>query len=87
MNDDFPCTSCGECCKKVGAILASKEEFDPFTKFLIDKFPYETQWQNGWCEKLIEEDGEYKCSVYDERPLLCNVKAAVSYTHLRAHET
>ena len=72
MNETFPCTSCGECCKKMGLLLNSKEHFDPFTRFVLDKFPYKTQFQNGWCEKLTEDN---KCSVYDDRPLLCNIRA------------
>ena len=71
MNETFPCTSCGECCKKIGALLAVKDIPDPVTKLLIDAFPYKAQWQNGWCEKLTEDN---KCSVYNDRPLLCNIR-------------
>ena len=71
MNESFPCTSCGECCKRVGSLLQSKQQQDVFTRFVINKFPYKAN-EKGWCEKLNEDN---TCSVYDDRPLLCNIKA------------
>ena len=67
---DFPCTKCSQCCKRVGEILDNKEKLDPFRQFLVSKFPYKTL-EDGSCEKLTE-DG--LCSVYEDRPMLCNVK-------------
>ena len=71
MSDGFPCTGCGICCRLVGVLLATAELQDnPFTKSLCKSFPYETD-QFGVCEKLIDN----RCSVYGDRPLLCNVAA------------
>ena len=54
----FPCTSCGECCRRVGAIKARGMWF-----------PYEVR-ADGGCEKL-GDDG--RCTVYEKRPLICNI--------------
>ena len=70
---DFPCSSCGLCCKYVGLALA-KPNPDPLIQLLIDKFPFETD-SSGTCEMFV--DGQ--CSVYDDRPLLCNVKMGGVY--------
>lgn len=67
---DFPCTQCSQCCKRLREILDNKEKLDLFDQFLIDKFPYKTL-EDGSCEKLTE-DG--LCSVYEDRPLICNIK-------------
>ena len=64
---DFPCTSCGLCCTTVGSLLDQKFD-DPNVQTLIDAFPFDTV--DGVCEML--KDG--LCSVYDQRPILCNVK-------------
>jgi hypothetical protein len=37
---------------------------------LVERFPYQTK-EDGSCEMLTEEG---KCSVYESRPLLCNIK-------------
>lgn len=56
---NFPCTSCGCCCKRVGLVK----------KFLTEEeFPHNTR-EDGCCEMLIND----KCSVYDNRPEICNV--------------
>jgi len=55
----FPCTGCGCCCKRVGLVKP----------FLTEKeFPYNAD-ENGVCEKLIDN----KCSIYDNRPDVCNI--------------
>lgn len=56
---NFPCTGCGCCCKRVGLVK----------KFLSEEeFPYNAD-ENGICEKFIDN----KCSVYNERPDICNI--------------
>lgn len=66
---DFPCTGCSECCKRVQSVLET--EFDhPVMNELVRRFPYQTKG-DGSCEMLTKEG---KCSVYESRPLLCNVK-------------
>jgi len=67
---DFPCTNCGKCCELVGEVIANKDLYDPLTLSLIEKFPYKIR-EDGSCEMLV--DG--LCSVYSDRPLLCNIKA------------
>ena len=69
--DKFPCTSCGQCCRVVGRLL--DQTFDnPIYNDLVRRFPYGTDL-NGSCE-MLTDDG--LCSVYDHRPLLCNLKLA-----------
>ena len=64
----FPCIGCGACCMAVGDILSTPiDELDDFRQEIED-FPYKAK-ENGHCEKLV--DG--KCSVYENRPDLCNV--------------
>lgn len=55
----FPCTKCGACCRSLGAVPINKE-----------LFPYTTI--NGVCEKLTANN---TCSVYENRPLVCNIDA------------
>ncbi len=72
---DFPCTSCGECCKRIGKILQTEID-DPITQLLVERFPYKTD-ATGACEMLGADN---KCMVYDNRPLLCDIKkGAVVY--------
>ena len=67
--NDFPCTSCGQCCKNVGFRLSQTYD-NPILNDLIDRFPYKAK-DDGSCE-MLTDDG--LCSVYDHRPLVCNVK-------------
>lgn len=70
MDDlEFPCTSCGCCCSHVNmAVENAKNSPHPVWKKSGETFPYSYD-STGKCEKLIDN----KCSVYDDRPLLCNV--------------
>jgi len=71
MSDVFPCTKCGLCCRHVGLILATVDQQDnPLLKELFKSFPYGTD-AFGACEKLIDN----RCSVYEDRPLACNIAA------------
>jgi Fe-S-cluster containining protein len=36
----------------------------------VERFPYKTR-EDGTCEMLTDD---LKCSVYESRPLLCNIK-------------
>jgi len=65
----FPCTSCGQCCKNVHRLLGVTYD-NPIFNDLIDRFPYKTN-KDGSCEMLTDEG---LCSVYDKRPLLCNLR-------------
>lgn len=67
---EFPCTGCGGCCRMLSGILKSPElQANYVMRMAVKTFPFKTD-ASGACEKLV--DG--KCSVYEERPLLCNVK-------------
>lgn len=67
----FPCTGCGGCCRLISSILKNPEnQPDPVMRAAVKAFPYKAD-STGACEKLV--DG--KCSVYEDRPLLCNVSA------------
>tara|TARA_R100001594_G_scaffold35650_3_gene65140 strand:+ start:151 stop:477 length:327 start_codon:yes stop_codon:yes gene_type:complete len=64
---DFPCTSCGLCCKNISSMYS--QDHSPIMQFLVDKFPYKTL-EDGSCEMLKDN----QCSVYEDRPLICNVR-------------
>lgn len=66
---DFPCTGCGACCTKIGGLLDPKVKFEEPDRTLVEQFPYKAR-EDGSCEMFI--DG--KCSVYESRPVLCNIK-------------
>jgi len=66
-NKPYPCTSCGACCKRIDKIA------EGFKQIGLD-FPY-TWDETGKCEKLVDN----QCSVYDHRPLLCNIEKVAEY--------
>jgi len=66
---DYPCTSCGLCCKQVGNVLKHGSD-DPIIQELIDRFPYKPNL-DGSCPML---DTQNRCTVYNDRPILCNIK-------------
>ena len=66
----FGCTKCGACCRRIDDAVANAGFVAELFEINVDdlKFPY--QWdEKGVCEKLIDN----RCSVYDNRPLICNV--------------
>ena len=71
MITKFPCTSCGQCCRNVHRLLDVTHD-DPVFNDLISRFPYKLK-EDGSCEMLTDSG---LCSVYDQRPLLCNLKRA-----------
>ena len=69
----FPCTLCGNCCRSVGKQIefARLAKDNGGTSPIIDEilsFPYKVD-ETGACEKLVDN----KCSVYEDRPDICNV--------------
>lgn len=65
--NDFPCSSCGLCCKNIRQTVLELNQKDQNSMFY---FPY--GWdQSGACEMLKDN----KCSIYDNRPLVCNIAA------------
>lgn len=68
----FPCTQCGICCRSVGLWLKETEnQQEPAFKYAMETFPYKTD-ELGVCEKFISEGDHPGCSVYEDRPLLCD---------------
>jgi len=66
---DFPCSSCGECCKRLGFVLTNSYN-NTIIQELVDRFPYNAN-PDGSCEML---NAQNQCSVYTHRPLICNIK-------------
>lgn len=69
----YPCTGCGCCCRIIDQILVNAHKVLPEVAIA---FPYKND--NGVCEMLIDN----KCSVYDNRPLLCRVDDLQKYTEI-----
>lgn len=67
----YPCTGCGACCRRVGAVLAAPALPDSPLARAIAGFPYAAR-EDGSCEQLTVEG---QCAVYEDRPLLCRVDA------------
>lgn len=67
----FKCSGCGLCCKNVAKVAESVKNIEEL------RFPY--SHDNGVCEKLNEDN---TCSVYEDRPLICNVDALIDYYKL-----
>lgn len=62
---NFNCTSCGLCCKSVGNAVNQMQNIEPNYVF-----PYPIL-ADGSCSML---DSQNKCSVYETRPTICNIK-------------
>ena len=75
--DDFPCTSCGLCCKQMNVVLNTDHDND-LLNFIVSKFPYEVS-EDGVCEKLNDNN---QCSVYEDRPLICNIRIMSKLFHI-----
>lgn len=65
----FGCTKCGACCRKIDIAVQNTWMMEGFGVNIKElSFPY--KWdEQGTCEKLIDN----KCSVYNDRPLLCRI--------------
>lgn len=67
---DYPCTSCGLCCRIVGEVVDQFDKVeDPRIRQALIDFPYKTI--NGVCEMLASDN---TCKVYESRPDICNIK-------------
>jgi Fe-S-cluster containining protein len=74
----FPCTGCSACCHKLGDIhrAASQAPEGSIVRQAADEFPH--SWdETGTCRML--ENG--LCSIYDERPLMCDVRRLAVACH------
>ena len=79
---DFPCTSCGQCCRVIGEYFdhshSNYKSASLAVKTLIDAFPYDINPDNS-CS-MLSEDG--LCTVYENRPIICNTKFAPQLNHM-----
>jgi Fe-S-cluster containining protein len=59
------------CCRSLSTIVRMAELGDPDSIFYraAKEFPY--SWDESGCCEMLENN---LCSVYEDRPLLCNVK-------------
>lgn len=79
-SDKFQCTGCGCCCRRVDKVLYIHQFLpEEIKKDLF--FPY--SHTDGVCEKLTD-DG--KCSIYNERPLICNFEESRKYFDMDDYE-
>lgn len=75
----FPCTGCGACCRTINRHEGHIVRDDPSDPYY---FPY--QWdETGKCEMLGEDN---KCTIYESRPLLCNVDGLIDMLGLDRKE-
>lgn len=58
----FPCSSCGICCRKIGTVI------DEYRR--NNNFPYNVK-ADGSCEMLMDDN---RCKVYENRPDCCSIK-------------
>lgn len=78
--ENFPCTGCSLCCRTVGRIHSDGLKYpkDSIVYKATVAFPY--KWDEAGCCEMLENN---LCSIYEDRPLLCNVK---QLGQLIAHE-
>jgi len=70
----FPCQKCSLCCRHIDRAV------NLFTEAGFDiKFPY--KWTDGVCEMLKDN----LCSVYENRPLICNVDRYIKENKINKH--
>jgi len=71
----FKCSGCGVCCHHVDRAVESSKDLG------LD-FPY--GWnEDGKCDMLGDDN---KCTVYDKRPLLCNVDKLIEVFDIKDKE-
>ena len=79
---DFPCTSCGQCCRLIGLHFDHSnpvyQNSPQAAKDLMDNFPHPINSDNS-CS-MLDENG--LCSIYEDRPIICNTKYAPQLLNL-----
>jgi Fe-S-cluster containining protein len=79
---DFPCTSCGQCCRLIGLHFDHSnpvyQNSPQAVKDLMDNFPHPINSDNS-CS-MLDENG--LCSIYEDRPIICNTKYAPQLLNL-----
>jgi Fe-S-cluster containining protein len=79
--NNFPCTGCGACCRRIKQAVQNIQSLSLPEKTAsgIDfEFPY-TWNENGVCNMLTDDN---KCSVYEKRPLICNIDKFMEHFNL-----
>ena len=71
----YPCTQCGACCRRISRAIEFVKTMSPEKQKLF-AFPY--THTNGVCDMLVDN----KCSVYEDRPLLCNIEKTAEVLNL-----
>lgn len=65
--EKYPCIECGLCCRRVDRAVEAAKELG------LGDFPY--KWdETGRCEMLSDTN---RCTVYETRPLICNIDAMI----------
>lgn len=72
---NYPCTSCGACCRRIGQIVAHSKQLireGEQPQIIIDfaNFPHAFN-EMGKCEHLQDDN---TCAIYETRPDVCNIK-------------
>ena len=73
VNDKMYCHGCNghaTCCTHIGTLIAARGKIGEPWEDLLNEFPYDAR-PDGTCE-MLGDDG--KCSVYHDRPMICNVE-------------
>ena len=78
----FPCTQCGLCCKQLKSSLDNLNSFPLVIQDLLKRFPHQTK-PDGSCS-MLNDDGS--CSVYENRPIICNIDLMGQLLHIDTPE-
>lgn len=80
MKEGFPCTGCGACCRRIDVVIGKLDDMGvkPGNELY---FPYKSE--GGKCEKLTSDN---KCSVYENRPTICNIEKMMALTGMGKNE-
>lgn len=79
---EFPCTGCSLCCRNVRKLHTDALSY-PKSSIVYKAavaFPY--TWDEDGCCVMLKNN---LCSVYEDRPLLCNVKQLSNLIALEAN--
>jgi len=71
----MPCIGCGLCCTIVGKHFENYDNHPKYMQKALDDFPYEVR-PDGTCDKLGKD---MKCTVYENRPLACDMERLYSF--------
>lgn len=67
------CEKCGKCCDFIPDVLELKGQDVSEFQHAIDSFPYKAE--KGTCEMKVGN----LCSVYKDRPMLCDINKLCKY--------